>query len=211
VFDVTERGDVFVRAGAYDWLIAHGSLGMASRPYARAAARIMDDHARRVLDVGTGTGAMAITLKRQAPHAEIHGVDPSDRMLDIARTRGVRAGLVMHFAHGWGQDLPFPDNEFDVVTFASVLHHIPAAQRGIVLAEARRVLRPGARVLIVELVPARLARLLPAHRHQMDQEGCRRLLRASGFTDVEAGRITPSLLGYATGRSPSGGEHLPLW
>jgi hypothetical protein len=45
----------------------------------------------------------------------------------------------------------------------------------------------------------------------MDQEGCRRLLRASGFTDVEAGRITPSLLGYATGRSPSGGEHLPLW
>jgi hypothetical protein len=45
----------------------------------------------------------------------------------------------------------------------------------------------------------------------MDQEGCRRLLRASGFTDVEAGRITPSLLAYATGRSPSGGEHLRLW
>lgn len=210
MFDITERGDVFVRAQIYDRLIAAGTLGALPRAYLRAASKLVDQKPQRVLDVGTGTGAMALAVKKYMPCAEVHGIDPSERMLDVARTNGVRAGVVVHFSHGWGQDLPFPDDEFDAITFASVLHHIPAAQRGAVLSEARRVLRPGAWALIVELLPARLARLLPAHRHQMDLEGCRRLLRATGFTDVEAGRLTPTLLGYVTGRCPSSHGRMPL-
>jgi len=143
VFEVTKRGDVFVRARIYDWLVTAGTLGVLPRSYARAASKVADQQSRRVLDVGTGTGVMAIALKKFAPRAEVHGIDPSERMLDLARTKGVRSGVVVHFSHGWAQDLPFPDNEFDAVTFASVLHHIPAAQHGAALSEARRVLRPG--------------------------------------------------------------------
>lgn len=211
MFEVTKRGDVFVSARIYDWLVTAGTLGVLPRSYARAASKVADQQSQRVLDVGTGTGVMAIALKKHAPRAEVHGIDPSERMLDLARTKGVRSGVVVHFSHGWAQDLPFPDNEFDAVTFASVLHHIPAAQRGAALSEARRVLRPGAGALIVELVPTRFAGWLPSHRYQMDLEGCRRLLRATGFTDVDAGRLTPALLGYAVGRCPPPQGRLRPW
>jgi ubiquinone/menaquinone biosynthesis C-methylase UbiE len=143
---------------------------------------------------------MALALKRYVPDAEVHGVDPGEGMLDVARMNGVRAGKVVHFHSGWAQDLPFADGEFDAVTFASVLRHIPVAEHAVVLAEARRVLRPGARVLIVEFVPPPLARAVPLRG--LDLDDCRRLLRAAGFGDVQAGRMTRVLFAYAAGRRP---------
>lgn len=201
MFEATERGDVFVRARTYDWLTNVCMFGALSRAYRRAARLVVaagDPH--RVLDIGTGTGAMAIAVKQSVPTAEVHGVDPSERMLDAARLNGVRAGTVVHFRAGWAQNLPFADGEFDAVTFATVLHHIPVAQRGAALSEARRVLRPGGRVVIVEVVPARLvAAAVPLHRYELDLDGCSRLLHATGFGDVQVGRVTRALFGYATG------------
>jgi ubiquinone/menaquinone biosynthesis C-methylase UbiE len=204
VFEETGRGDVFVWARTYDWLTNLCTFGAPSRAYRRAARLLVADvEPLRVLDIGTGTGAMAIAIKESIPAAEVHAVDPSEPMLDAARMNGVRAGTVVHFRSGWAQSLPFADDEFDAVAFAAVLHHIPSAQRDVAMSEARRVLRPGGRVLIVELVPARLvAGIVPLHRYGLDLDDCGRLLRATGFGDVRVGRLTRVLFGYATGALP---------
>jgi ubiquinone/menaquinone biosynthesis C-methylase UbiE len=209
VFEVTERGDVFVSAQTYDWLTNICTFGALSRAYRRGAKMMAAGAPRRLLDIGTGTGTMAIALKQCLPAAEVHGVDPGERMLDAARINGVRAGEVVHFRRGWAQDLPFADNEFDAVTFASVLHHIPVDQRGAALSEARRVLRPGACALVIEVVPAGLAGLLPAHGQMLDVDSCRRLLRATGFGDVQVGRLTSVVFGYAIGRLPADRRGMP--
>jgi ubiquinone/menaquinone biosynthesis C-methylase UbiE len=203
VFEVTERGDVFLDARLYDWRTKLCMLGALSRAYGRAANLVAADGAHRMLDVGTGTGAMAFTLKQHMPAAEVHGVDPGERMLDVAQTNGVRVGRVVHYRSGWAQDLPFANEEFDAVTFAHVLRHIPVVQRPAALAEARRVLRRGGCVLIVDVVPARWAAFLaPRPAYPVDLDGCSQLLEAAGFTHVRAGRLTRRLFGYAIGRRP---------
>jgi ubiquinone/menaquinone biosynthesis C-methylase UbiE len=213
VFEVSDRGDVFVRARAYDWLSKVCAFGTSARVYRRAVVQqLAAAKPQRVLDIGTGTGAMAIAVKQAVPAAEVHGVDPSDEMLDAARLNGVRAGSVVHFRSGWAQDLPFADAEFDAVTLAAVLHHIPVEQRGAVLSEARRVLRPGGHALIVELVPARVvAAVLAHHRYWLRLDGCGRLLRATGFGDVRTGRVSPVLFAYATGTLPATPPHNAPW
>ena len=210
MFEVTHRGDVFVRSQTYDGLVNLCTGGALSRAYRRAADLIAAGDPRRVLDIGSGTGAMAIAVKQCAPASEVHGVDPSERMLDHARTNGVRSGTVAHFRWGWAQDLPFGADEFDATIFASVLHHIPVEQRGAVLSEARRVLRPGACALIVETLPSGLGRLV-SHRHELDLDACRRLLRATGFDGVQVGRIGSALMGYAIGWLPTAPPRSVLW
>ena len=203
MFEVTERGDVFVDARLYDLRVKLCMLGALSRAYGRAAGLVVADGAGRMLDVGTGTGAMAFALKQRRPAGEVHGIDPGERMLDVARTNGVRLGHVVHFRPGWAQDLPFANEQFDAVTFAHVLRHIPVAQHPAVLAEARRVLRPGGRVLIVDTVPARWAvALAPRPAYPVDLDGCTHLLQAAGFADARGGRLTRVLFGYAIGRRP---------
>ena len=204
MFEQTERGDVFNRALLYDWLTHVPRCGSRNRAYARVADLIASLAPLRVLDVGTGTGALAIALKERLGDIEMHAVDPSEQMLARARLNGVRAGTVVHFRQAWAQELPYADNEFDAVTCAAVLHHIPVAQRAAAVAEMRRVLRPGARGVIVEIVPAGWFRgISPSHGHALRLEDCAQLLRDAKVFDVRTGRVSRWLLGYAMGTKPS--------
>jgi SAM-dependent methyltransferase len=95
------------------------------------------------LDVGCGTGRLAERLA--AAGYDMVGVDPSEGMLEVLRTRAPRVRTVT--ASGTG--LPFADDSFDLVLTVAVMHHIgePEAVRR-TLAEMVRVSRPGGRVLI---------------------------------------------------------------
>lgn len=94
----------------------------------------------RVLEVGPGPGELAERIHSELG-AEVSAVDISERMVELARARGVDAVL------GDVQDLPFADATFDCAVAAWMLYHVPDVEGGI--AELARVLRPGGRLVAV--------------------------------------------------------------
>ena len=106
--------------------------------------------AQRLLDVATGTGAVAIELARAEPSRTVAGVDQSHEMLAAGRARVSQAGLEdrIELREGRAEDLPFGDAEFDAVTFTYLLRYVddvPAT-----LGELARVVRPGGTVAMLE-------------------------------------------------------------
>jgi len=95
---------------------------------------------RRVLEVGPGPGELSERMRRELG-CEVVAIDVSDRMVELARSRGVDARV------GDVQELPFVDTEFDLVVAAWVLFHVPDLDRG--LAEIARVLAPGGTLIAV--------------------------------------------------------------
>jgi len=109
----------------------------------RAAEIVRQWKPRRVLDLATGSGDLALTIARKLPEAEITAADFSPEMLAIARTKGV-ANTVLADA----LQLPFTEGCFDVVTVAFGLRNM--ADWGAALAEMARVLTPGGHVLVLD-------------------------------------------------------------
>ena len=106
--------------------------------------------AGRVLDVATGTAAVAIELARAEPSRVVVGVDQSQEMLAAGRARVDRAGLGsrIELRVGRAEELPFADGEFDALTFTYLLRYVddPAAT----LEELARVVRPGGAMAMLE-------------------------------------------------------------
>ena len=106
--------------------------------------------AHRVLDVASGTAAVAIGLARAQQGRAVVGIDQSPEMLAAGRERVERAGLAerIELREGRAETLPFADGEFDALTFTYLLRYVddvPATLR-----ELRRVVRPGGTVAMLE-------------------------------------------------------------
>ncbi|MDR0524045.1 MAG: ubiquinone/menaquinone biosynthesis methyltransferase [Candidatus Methanoplasma sp.] len=133
----------------YDEMNDTMSLGMIRR-WHRFMMRLAGDvRSKRCLDVGTGTGEIALMLAGEG--GEVTGVDITPRMLEAARekaaARGPPAGV--RFELGDALDLPYGDGSFDVVTSGYMLRNVTDIQRSI--DEMHRVLAPGGRVVVAEL------------------------------------------------------------
>src|SRR3990172_4755088 len=109
----------------------------------------------RVLDLGCGTGTLAIMVKRRQPRAEIVGLDPDPAMLERARTKAGRAGVEIQFDEGFASNLPYPDGSYDRVLSSMMTHHLTPRAKRRAFAEALRVLRRGGEFHIVDFGPAR--------------------------------------------------------
>ena len=103
-----------------------------------------------VLDVGTGTGVVAITAARAG--ASVTGLDLTPALLDVARDNAQVARLAaVQWIEGDAEKLPFPDGQFDVVL--SQFGHMFAPRPDVAVAEMRRVLKPGGRLAFATWPP----------------------------------------------------------
>jgi ubiquinone/menaquinone biosynthesis C-methylase UbiE len=105
---------------------------------------------QHVLDVGCGTGTLAVMVKRAQPGAEVAGLDADPRMLNVARAKAVKAGLTVRFDQGLASELPYPDESFDRVLSSLMIHHLKTPDKERMAREVRRILKPGGRLHIVD-------------------------------------------------------------
>jgi ubiquinone/menaquinone biosynthesis C-methylase UbiE len=111
-------------------------------------ASIQPNH--RVLDVGCGTGTLAVLIKRKHPGVDVIGLDPDPKALSRARDKAARAGVSLRLEEGFADALPFADATFDRVFSSMMFHHLPSDAKGQMLAEVRRVLRREGRLEFVD-------------------------------------------------------------
>ncbi len=95
----------------------------------------------RILEIGCGTGFAMLNLGLAGVLDEAWGCDISQGMLDICQRNAEELGFVVHLAQADAEDLPYPDNSFDMVIGHAVLHHLPDVDAS--LREIHRVLEPG--------------------------------------------------------------------
>ena len=103
-----------------------------------------------VLDVGCGTGTLAVMAARAAPGVAVTGIDPDTGILARARRRAADAGLEIRFDEGTSSNLLYEDESFDVVLCTLMLHHLPDDDKRRTAREFARVLRPGGRLVVAD-------------------------------------------------------------
>lgn len=192
-------------ARSYDWLVSALSFGREARVRERTLDVAGIAVGERVLDVGCGTGTLAIAAKqRVGATGLVHGVDAAAEMIARARDKAAHSTLPITFEIAAAQSLPFADASFDIVLCTLALHHLPETARAAALVEMRRVLRPGGRVLIVEIGHghgpwAALNPVALLHgretRNMLDDAAA--LMRKAGFGPVDTGPLGFGVLGYA--------------
>ncbi|MBP6715289.1 MAG: methyltransferase domain-containing protein [Acidobacteria bacterium] len=154
-----------------------------------ALVGLLDDE-WTVADLGCGTGAMASIL---APNVlKVIGVDASEEMLDAARERVGNCANV-DLRRGTLEALPVQPASVDAATLMLVLHHLPSPAQA--LSEAARILKPGGRVLIVDMAPHEREE----YRQQMghvwlgfSEEQIQKMLITAGFTRVNVRTLPPA-------------------
>jgi len=148
--------------------------------------------AESALDVGCGTGTLAIALKEKAGTGHAHGIDASPEMIEVAREKAANSGSEVDFQVALIEAIPFPDATFDLVTSSLMLHHLPDDLKRRGLVEIRRVLKPGGRFLAMDFAAhshSPIGHMLSIFGHSRGEpivEVLTPMMKDAGFADVEA-------------------------
>jgi SAM-dependent methyltransferase len=148
--------------------------------------RLVKPAGKDIIDVGCGSGALVRALAERGAHPIGLEISAEQLAPALAHDEENRARYVV----GQAQELPFADGSFDAVVFMRALHHVPAADLPRALAEARRVLRPGGLVYVVEpLADGSYFELLSLVEDEREvRAAAQRALEDSGGLDLE--RVT---------------------
>ena len=137
-------------AGVYDLMNTAMTAGLHHQWRQRAVERAEVEPGSDALDVCCGTGDLALELRRRiGPDGRVVGCDFSEPMLDLARQKSGEEDLAVEFGWADALDLPYGDGSFDAVTVGFGARNLADLDKG--LAEMTRVLRPGGRLVILEI------------------------------------------------------------
>jgi len=146
------QGRTIPWASFYDTIVKFMSFGKdkAIRKASVELAQIKPGE--KVLDVGCGTGDLTLEAKKLAGlTGEVYGIDASPSMIKQAQQKSARTVIDVNFQIGLVEKIDFPENQFDVVLSSLMMHHLPDDLKRAGLAEIYRVLKPGGRLLIVDM------------------------------------------------------------
>lgn len=200
-------GIVLHRAFLYDVFLWVVSLGR-ERVYRGKTLDLADlKPGESVLDIGCGTGTLAIAAKqRVGPTGRVYGVDASREMLARATRKATKAGAEVVFQTGVVERLPFPDGQFEAVLSTVMLHHLGRKARQQCADEVRRVLKPGGRVLAVDFVkPEQGKKGLLDHFHHhgyIDPHDLSALLTEAGLRTLKSGAVGIGDLHFVLASAP---------
>ncbi|MGH2981987.1 MAG: class I SAM-dependent methyltransferase [Solirubrobacterales bacterium] len=138
---------------SFDWLTPLFDPVVALTARERGFKRRVLEKARlhpgeQVLDLGCGTGTLAIGAKKVQPPASVVGLDADPAQLDRARAKAARAGAEVSFDEGFSTELPYADGRFEVVLSTLFFHHLRDDDKRRTLSEVLRVLKPGGRLVL---------------------------------------------------------------
>jgi len=111
-------------------------------------ANIQPGH--KVLDLGCGTGTLAMMAKAAQPEAEVIGLDADPEMLHMAIAKSAEQKITVQFDVGFAHQLPYPDASFDRVLSSIMIHHLKTPEKKKAAYEVFRVLKPGGELHIID-------------------------------------------------------------
>src|SRR5262245_10243520 len=186
------HGLVLHWAARYDllaWFLTHGRERELREAIIRLAGLENGDD---VLDIGCGTGTLAIAATRHVGTAgAVTGLDASPSMVARAKRKAGKAGAPAMFQVAVAENLPFPDRRFDVVFSTLMLHHLPRKTRQQCAREIERVLKAGGRVVAVDFGRTKRRGLLAhLHRHgHVEVEDIVKLFVDAGLAPTRSGPL----------------------
>ena len=241
--DVPEytRYEIHIQPAGYVGHPLAGAISaFGSKHFGRANANLWNDHqerhlqmaqempipkdgeVKRILDMGTGWGSLAASLKERFPDAEVWGIDVGGPQVRWAHHRAVKLGLDVNYAQRLAEDTKFPDGFFDIVTSYILHHEVTSSATKKIAKEAFRVLRPGGVYHPIDFVTAgnddfkapkslmQKASVWQDHRYnnevwslQYRSTDFPQALRDAGFTSVTAKAKPGGAFGDLTGTKPA--------
>jgi ubiquinone/menaquinone biosynthesis C-methylase UbiE len=147
-----------------------------------------------VLDVGCGTGILALEVARRVGRTgRVAGVDPGTEQIARARAKAARRNAPIEFQIGVIEQLPFPDHSFEVVFSTLMMHHLPAPLKRQGLAEITRVLKPGGRLVIADFThkKERAGQATHFHAGGSRTHDLAAIVSDAGFPQVETKEMRP--------------------
>ncbi|MDJ0568361.1 MAG: class I SAM-dependent methyltransferase [Pleurocapsa sp. MO_192.B19] len=151
-----------------------------------------------ILDLGCGVGMSTFALQEIYPQAQVTGVDLSPYFLAVAQYRAQQSQQNINWVHGAAESTGLPDASFDLVSACLMFHELPSTAAQAIITEARRLLRPGGYLAIMDMnpqseiflkMPPYILTLLKSTEPYLDQYFTLDMEQVS----TEAGFTTPSI------------------
>ena len=151
----TARPADYLPAVRFDFLTPAFDVFVRATTRERTFKRKLLDQARLddgidVLDVGAGTGTLAVWAKQENPRLRIRGLDGDPAIIEQARRKAERTGVEVPFDEGLSYELPYDDASFDRVLSSLFFHHLVLRDKERTIAEIARVLRPGGELHVAD-------------------------------------------------------------